>query len=290
MRRYVGLIIAIGLLSSMARADDQPSRWLWLLPGGGQLYLGEKSEGAIYLGSTLSLVGWGAYAETQRGHNEVNAPLVWAQQLYVLSYYTAYRDLRIHIGDTGGAVPVDPASTKELILAPFRWKQVSSPWVIGPALVGVGLSLGIAFSRSDRRTFREIGQVHYIGQSFNRDQSIAPMTAYWATTSLGAGLSEEALFRGVIQAEAEDHWGPTKGLLFGSGVFGLVHLFNRWDPGDVAFATAAGIYLGWRYQKTNYRLSQSIAAHFWYDLAAGLTSYFVDPKHNPLGANISYTF
>ena len=56
-----------------------------------------------------------------------------------------------------------------------------------------------------------------------------------------AGVSEELLFRGVIQPWIETSWGITVGLIASNIVFGLVHAVT---PLYAALAALVGIYLG----------------------------------------------
>jgi len=56
-----------------------------------------------------------------------------------------------------------------------------------------------------------------------------------------AGVSEEVLFRGVIQPWMENSWGMTAGLIASNVLFGLVHAIT---PLYAILATAVGIYLG----------------------------------------------
>jgi uncharacterized protein len=56
-----------------------------------------------------------------------------------------------------------------------------------------------------------------------------------------AGISEEILFRGVIQPWMESSWGLTAGLVGSNIVFGLVHAVT---PLYAVLATLVGIYLG----------------------------------------------
>lgn len=55
------------------------------------------------------------------------------------------------------------------------------------------------------------------------------------------GVSEEILFRGVLQPWMENSWGLTIGLIGSSLLFGLVHAVT---PLYVVLATSVGIYLG----------------------------------------------
>ncbi len=55
-----------------------------------------------------------------------------------------------------------------------------------------------------------------------------------------AGLSEELLFRGVIQPWIESSWGMTAGLVGSNIIFGLAHAVT---PLYAVLATLVGIYL-----------------------------------------------
>lgn len=56
-----------------------------------------------------------------------------------------------------------------------------------------------------------------------------------------AGISEELLFRGVLQPWLENAWGMPAGLLVSNLIFGLVHAIT---PLYLALATVVGMYLG----------------------------------------------
>jgi membrane protease YdiL (CAAX protease family) len=56
-----------------------------------------------------------------------------------------------------------------------------------------------------------------------------------------AGISEEILFRGVIQPWMESSWGISAGLIGSNILFGLVHSIS---PLYTVLATLVGIYLG----------------------------------------------
>jgi membrane protease YdiL (CAAX protease family) len=56
-----------------------------------------------------------------------------------------------------------------------------------------------------------------------------------------AGISEEVLFRGVIQPWMETAWGATAGLLASNAIFGLLHAVT---PLYAILAGLVGVYLG----------------------------------------------
>ena len=81
-----------------------------------------------------------------------------------------------------------------------------------------------------------------------------------------AGISEEILFRGVIQPWIENSWGMMVGLLASSVLFGLVHAVTALY---FFMATAVSIYLGLYLDYDNTRnLLTPIIIHGLYDFFA----------------------
>jgi membrane protease YdiL (CAAX protease family) len=281
-----------GLLAAAAvfvpPAVKAASAWLWFLPGGGQFYLGQNSAGVAYLAGTCALSGWGAWAETRRKPGEMNAPLVYAQQLYVASVYSAHRDVQFILDDRERT---DPAKMRTLACSPFARKYLLDPWVLGFAAAGYAVNR--AMIGNGKPGFSRMRTVSYLGSGYNRDQGAAAYSLYWIPLSYGAGEAEEMLFRGMLQSSWEGSLGSAGGLMAASAVFGLAHVTRvrsaqTWE--SAGMAAVAGLYLGWRYQCTGYRLGEPIAAHFWFDVAAGATAFLLDPADNPLGAKVGFSF
>ena len=82
--------------------------------------------------------------------------------------------------------------------------------------------------------------------------------------SLAAGVGEEMLFRGVVQAVLDRWWGPWAALPVASLFFGLLHALT---PTYAVLATLAGLYLGGVWLLTG-NLLVVIVAHAFYDLIA----------------------
>lgn len=97
-----------------------------------------------------------------------------------------------------------------------------------------------------------------------RDVSVPGLLAI----SLAAGVGEELLFRGFLQAVLTDHWagpiGILAGLLIASIVFGLCHALC-W--GYAVVATLIGLYLGVLFLVTD-SLWAPLTAHAVYDFCA----------------------
>jgi len=81
-----------------------------------------------------------------------------------------------------------------------------------------------------------------------------------------AGVSEEILFRGVIQPWIESSWGMTAGLIGSNIIFGLVHAVT---PLYALLAALVGLYLGWSLDYGGDRnLLTPIIIHGLYDFLA----------------------
>lgn len=92
-----------------------------------------------------------------------------------------------------------------------------------------------------------------------------------------AGVGEELLFRGVVQALFV-HWiGPLAGLLAASVLFGFAHMVT---PAYAVITTLAGIYLGWLYMATG-NLAPVIIAHGLYDAIALIYVVKLHPPDPP---------
>ncbi len=102
-----------------------------------------------------------------------------------------------------------------------------------PLLAGAAAAL-----RSDRPTLRRLRETidHLVGQLFARSP-----VADLAVVSALAGIGEEALFRGFLQAALTAPLGPWTAVTAASLVFGLAHFIS---PAYAVYAAAVGVYLG----------------------------------------------
>lgn len=81
------------------------------------------------------------------------------------------------------------------------------------------------------------------------------------SVALMAGIGEELLFRGVIQAGLTGLVGPMTALAIASLLFGLAHALT---VAYFVLTCLMGVYLGWLYQATG-NLLVPIMVHFLYD-------------------------
>jgi hypothetical protein len=47
---------------------------------------------------------------------------------------------------------------------------------------------------------------------------------------------------------------------------------------------------GCLFERNNHRLGPSTAAHFWFNFAAMLTAFSLDPDNNPLEVSVQFAF
>jgi membrane protease YdiL (CAAX protease family) len=87
-----------------------------------------------------------------------------------------------------------------------------------------------------------------------------------AYLALLAGVTEEALFRGILQPLIENHWGWLAGLMLSNAFFAMAHAITRLYA---ILAGLTGIYLGLSLDIAGYRnLGIPIAIHALYDFLA----------------------
>jgi uncharacterized protein len=101
------------------------------------------------------------------------------------------------------------------------------------------------------------------------DESVGPIMKDWSLPQLGlisllAGVGEELLFRGFLQARLTTWWGAVPALVLAAALFGVFHCVTR------AYAVAAGVigaYLGLIFIYSNHILAP-IVTHALYDFLA----------------------
>lgn len=287
------LVTFAGVLHSEEKSVSNTVLWSVILPGGGHFYLNQNNAGNAYLFTEGLLLIAGLNVEQTLVSGEWNFMYVNALKVYELNIFTSYREARILNNNRSYTTPIDKTPLHKLILAPFKWENIKSPYVYGFFLAGIAINAAEGYSNTQRKSFDRISGVNIMNTSFNRDAGAAVYEGMWITLSLNAAVSEECAYRGFMQSEFEEMLGKNAGLFVSSGIFGLGHVTNwadgkSWANGGVA--TLAGLYLGWLFQKEGYRLEKPIAAHFWFNFAAGTTLFLIDSANNPLGIRVNFTF
>ncbi|HUR41663.1 MAG TPA: CPBP family intramembrane glutamic endopeptidase [Verrucomicrobiae bacterium] len=270
---------------------------LWsLLPGGGHFYLGDTGTGLTYATLTGAFLLTGAEVSRRNDElgreDEVNVAAIIGEKVWEYSIFTTFRESASRAGIDLRANGFDDTPTASLLAAPFHYDQFTRPEVFGAALLGIA---GAAISAHDKDGGRliDVERARMFGSDFDRDDATALYGLSALGVSMGAGMSEEALFRGVLQPILQDRWGRTPGLWAASGVFGAAHIVGvdgEPNVGGVLFASAAGAYFGWMYNRDGNRLAGPIAAHFWYDFMLFAASWAMDPDDSAFGFDVDFQF
>lgn len=90
-------------------------------------------------------------------------------------------------------------------------------------------------------------------------------------TMVLVGPAEELAFRGFIQSGFENSFGKTKGLLFASILFGILHGLNSLR--SIVPVIIVSLFIGYFWQKTNRNTFASAWAHGLYDSIAIALAY-----------------
>ncbi|HUS68915.1 MAG TPA: CPBP family glutamic-type intramembrane protease, partial [Kofleriaceae bacterium] len=290
-----------------------------LCPGCGHFYLRRTGTGLLYLGTTVAMVG-GSVALLSNNDEPGDAldpagvdrdpedPLVLpliagAQNLWFYGAFDAYRDARVMRGDRGYHRRITDESLPQLASAPFRPSVLARPWVWGVVPLAFGAGMGITYlvdrdSFEDVPSIFDVDRVRFLGGEFSPGTGYALGSAYYASVFTTVAVGEEALFRGFLQTELTEAYGPWTGWAVASVIFGAVHILNFYQPGAdpkdalvaVPFITAVGSTLGLAYMKTDYRLETSVAMHFWYDFLLSAAAFAIDPENQPFVVKVATPF
>jgi membrane protease YdiL (CAAX protease family) len=117
------------------------------------------------------------------------------------------------------------------------------------------------------RQFRELFEELYT--KLLTANSAAELTAVILVVALVPAVTEELLFRGLIQRSFEKGLGPARGIALTGIIFGAYHL----NPFSFVPLAVLGIYLGFIAYRAN-SIWVSVAAHFYNNAMACFASYF----------------
>lgn len=279
--------------------------WLALaFPGLGHLYLREPGRGAIFLGAeaaelgaivtTITTSGWDPENPADTRYQRALLPTAWLQNTHLLGVYDAWRIARMR-APAGTWRTIPEPSTARMLLAPFSGRQLTRPAVVVPLALVWGVGIGLATQvESGEAKYTELTRIPVFSREVDREVALAVAGGYYSATFYSVGIGEEALFRGVIQTALEERWGPTWGWVAATAFFASLHAANGATLGESAIAVGAtsliGGYLGWLYQRDGYDLTGPVFFHVWYDVGIGITTFLLDPEHQPFTAGVSIPF
>jgi membrane protease YdiL (CAAX protease family) len=133
----------------------------------------------------------------------------------------------------------------------LRYRRVDLGLTLGFVPVQVALAAsGLAIGYLERKIIQPPGLTETLGFA----------DVLWPAISLllFTGLSEELLFRGVLQKAAVDNLGRGMGILFVAVLFGIMHI--GWESAlDVAFVSAVGAFFGYAVYRTRSILGVTFA-------------------------------
>ena len=269
-----------------------------LAPGGTHIYEGDIKEGVYFATSELTLLSTGIVMNDRMGRyekRELNVPLLLSGQLYIMDKWRYFQKTQLRLTEQNQgmepSIEFDPSPPKELMLAPFKRNVVFTPMVL--AFAALGMLDGVIGYDSGEKKFSDISSVTAFNNRMNRDTGTLYYESSAFAVSWGAAVSEEMLFRGLLLPVLDYKYGKKRGLAASSVTFGLLHLANpdvEKPEYLVAQATLAGFIFGYNVQNNDYRLSQAIAAHFWYNFVSMTTTWLTNPKENPLGVGVAFGF
>jgi len=264
-----------------------------VLPGGGHLYLKEYKDFSFYLSGELALALFGRQIKNKLEENEQNIFYLHAYKLHELNIFSAYRKARILSKNKDYSFPMDTTPLTKLYSSPFHLTNLKDKYVWGFAMAGAVLNAIEGYLNKERKNYDKISSVKIIGKNYNRNDGFFIYQGLWIPISLNSAVSEECVWRGLVQSEWERFIGRKAGLLVSSAFFGFSHVYKPTETKYWIYgveATLAGIYLGWVYQRNNYQLEKPIAAHFWFNVLGGTALFLIDPESNPLGIKVNFGF
>lgn len=282
------LLVALPLLAAalallppsrpaMAADPERAAAASLLIPGLGQGFNGDWLAAGAHLGLYLvfsnqyfegikhpDYIPWGDREDTTTHTLRINRQSAVtdlygaaAGNISLYSSFAAYRDARQMPENLAGyATPPPTESLGDLALAPFRWKYLSRPTTFLPLLIPLYYALSPATSEQ---------------LIFAPDDSISrnELRGIYFITHEMVAVGEEAFFRGFLNNGLSDYLGPGFGLLTSSAIFGVAHT-GTGGTADAVSASLFGGYLGFIQQRNEYRISEGVALHFWWNFIVTL--------------------
>ncbi len=242
-----------------------------LLPGFDQIWEEQYESAIVHAGTALvglKLMRQGRQDSTRADVDDwrtAESKFVFGQAAYKTAMGLSSYQSFISAANTRKSVgeylflPEQMETPWQLAVAPFKFSYLERPttWVPLAALLAVGAA-AVSFSNTE----------HWETPAFD----------YWtisAGASYGAGVGEEAVFRGwflpVSQEGLRSEWGANALTSLG---FAAAHISkqNRWPWPQFLM----GYYLGFVTQKNNWSLGESIFIHTWWDVIAILMDFGIE--------------
>lgn len=273
-----------------------------VVPGLGATLNGEPNRGLLDAGLELGLF-FGATFGVREGnftidttivlpeHHSLLRPLIGEDlqqagiKLHMYNTFYQYQQACLAMADSNRELlnpqPLYKGSWDDTLLAPFKWKNLSNPFVFGL------IAAAAAFLIYDYKTSAPAPSTYRATPA----EDTLYLTHNVLIEPLGSSFGEEALFRGFIQREMRLYTDSLVfSLLIQSSLFTLLH------PSDAKVtAFAGGLYFGFLTDYHNGDIEPGVAAHFWVNVLNGLFAYLKFrisegqsvPFSQPLGITVS---
>lgn len=234
-----------------------------VLPGVGQWVNGAAGPGFAFLGAAILGLGIagsqfdggggsGDRLPRQKDEQVEELGLALAGSSALLSAYDSFqRSLPKISGGGRYAFLGDPTPTRRTFIGPVRFDFLKNKrtWIF--LTIPIAIVTAVAIDESSR----EIDYLPFRGHD----------ALYAAGISYGAGVTEEALFRGYLYPWFHQMSGERFGVSNSAQalLFGLAHL----PAVDVPIVqTLGGFYWGWVARKNGWNIEETIFQHFWWDM------------------------
>lgn len=308
MKLRIVFIFLLSALASLGRAQFADSTqkqapklmppWTLFVPGASHFLEQHYIRGAAFAaaevgGITLGLV----YDSKLQGSSSspyYNFPLLMGMQAYNIDMCNVMHNWMTVAKYRHPELKFDPISFNQLLLAPFKPRNVFCPLTGGFVLVAIAELL---LDTHGARSINKVNQMYFMDRYIDRNPALAAYGAVSLATSYGAGVSEEYIFRNSFMPIWDWKYGQKKGLAYSSLFFGAAHLSNLMFETQPDYraalmqfveASIAGWVLGRNVQRNGYQIGQAVAAHAWYDFTLMLGSFLLDPENNVFGVNVKF--
>lgn len=281
--------LLILLFSQSASAIVSPTYIGWgntLIPGMGATLRGEPGRGMAEAGTEIGLYYGGTFFGKEGEFTIDNSVLVsetgvrtWRPviggmmqevglklHMYNTFYHYQQADLDPQNAeiDKRYSQPIYKGAWNDVLLAPFKLKNLESWMIWGPLLGQIGYEC-IKFNKppvaKSSYHSRELEESFYAAETVG----IEP---------LGSAFGEEAFFRGFLQREFTYYTdSPVASIVMQGALFALIH------PKPIqTFSIPGGLYYGFLTHHFDGNIEQAIAHHFWADLIHGTANYLLYRK------------
>ena len=276
-------------------------RWAYLVPGSHFFYTNEIKKGLFFtlIPATLITSGLILSKKLDQNSNHTSAynnfPFIMGIQISTFATNDILiREMKKNTSNIKN-FNYDTINFNELQKSPFRLKNIFTPIVAGFTLTAL-TELLIPIFKS-HQTIKNVDQFSLIGNYTNKNIALPIYSIVGLGVSIGAGTTEELMFRNMLMPILDYKYGQKKGLMYSSLAFGGIHALNVFfekKPNylasflQVTEATVLGYFLGRDVQKRGYKIGPAIAAHTIYDLILTTGSFLIDPKNNFIGVNVKF--